>query len=946
MPKFNPRQQQKKLRRHNPVARTESSSRSAASADDARVSKASSDAVPILACLPLQRPSPDSQTSLQEDEQVHRALLGINSLLLSKSSRAALLNPRHKLLVRLTNLLDHPRLEVRKEAAGCLRNLCVEGQWSIREQLWQLGGGVAALAQVKYAAEELGLLPKEGQADGAASDANSRGATTVQKKPEDMNRKERRHAAKAAKAAGGKEADGLDTAVAPVNATHASALAEIEAHELLLLHLSLLENHLTILWCLLEGVDSPVWVTTLNRSIIGSLLTRCIASGAQAVAAPLAGGKIAQREEGQVRAAKVEMSLTAGNLLAAWLEDNAAAAASVAGLPLDLVEQVAAFEQAGNSSLPGTKSRARLEAILERLGHIDPKKGREARDKIEALVRSVETLLPPVATSTTTEKATATATLQSEKLTLGLLSLASTSNLAASLPFALRSWVSVPDSTMTLSQWHTAEAAPRLITLTSTKAAEPTFWEAVREAQTKQVTKERRDLAEASGMDVDVEGDDDADEEALRPSLALRALDDLQLAVELLGEICTAVDDEDVTLAPQVDSGTSTSAEMEHEEAMSDVGSGDGDEDSLDTDQEAEMLALADADRADEVDGPDVDTDAHGDLSMSGAIDQGKPQRSRKDAGDSAWSSSLYAQLITKHNMPGHLLSVAKSAAASVGSDAPLAAHSEDFVLATQSTLASLLSGLAAHAKPPPSHPLESGSREARKVDQFQRWVQSASDEWSALWSALKVWASVGDEQTSDALKVPVWTSLHALLVMHEGAGPLPFDVTPEELKSLFGSTLDVALARSANLTATSAPQDVEAAGYASTTASLVVSSLAYLARSAPASPTAASLEERNRFASDLWLTLLSSAPTVSAAVVTSTLNSLVDTYADETAPWDQTVFQAGNILARLGQGAVVAKVRARARTVDKRRQADVREALDEAVENLVAFIEYRNSLL
>lgn len=953
MPKFKLRQQkQKKLQRHNPVARADPATQSA------RTPKVSSDALPILSSLPFARLAPGAASSLQEDEQIHRSLLGLNSLLLSKASRAALLNPKHKLIHRLTNLLDHRRLEIRKEAAGCLRNLCVEGQWSICEQLWQLGGGVTALAQVKYAATELGLLPKQGQSADVTTSNGPMPAAQAGKKPEDMNRKERRHAAKAARGAGVKGGNAIGPAITLVNATPASALAEIEAHELLLLHYSLLENHLTILWCLLEGVESPTWINTLNRSEIGSLLTPCVAEGVKAFVSPLAGNTILQKEEIKIRAAKVEVALTAANLLTAWLEENSAAAASIAGLPLELVEQVAAFEQARNRSAAGTKSRLRLEAILERFGFIDSTKRREASAPISSLAHAVEALVAESSTEPTAAGPTLPAALQGERMTLGLLSLASMSNLVSSLPMTLRAWIPTPDSSnlSTISQWLATKAAPRLTTLISTQGRNTAFWEAVRSSQEKRPAKERRNLAEASGMDVDVERVGNEDEESLRPSLTLRRLDDLQLAMELLGEICTGADIEEDFLVPAFDegarkSGAANGADEDHMDEDGDA----NDEDSLSTGKEEDMPSLSDADRSDDDDADDktasaaaraegaAGSDVEGNSSMV-TIAANTSKRDRKTAGDLACPSSAYAQLVTRHNLPGLLLNVAQSAAAVDGNQAISSCPSFDFVLATHRTIAALLSGLASHAKPPPSHPLKTGSNQARKVAQFQRWVKSEPEQWQAAWTALKPWAAVSrNDAAGEPLATPVWSGLHALLVMHEGVDPLPFEVASEELKALFGSSLDVALARSGGLTASSMAHDVEAATDAATTACLIVSSLAYLARSASAG---AVLEERNLFAVDLWLTLLSSAPTVSAPVVISTLNSLVDTYADETALWDQMVFRASDVLGRLNSGSVVAKVKERAKTVDKRRQTDVREALDEAIENLIAFMEYRQSLL
>ena len=190
--------------RHNPIAKSSNGTtgkKGPSSSKQQQQQRLSDDAIPLLAHLPLSQSQATAESSsIEEDEKRHRALLGLNPLLLSKASRTALLAPQHQLLQRLLNHLDHPRLEVRKEAAGCLRNLCVQGKWTGREQIWKLGGGVTALAQIEYAAGELGLLPRASKIEQTHQPQVPTDASA--KKPEEMNRKERRHAAKAAAKAG------------------------------------------------------------------------------------------------------------------------------------------------------------------------------------------------------------------------------------------------------------------------------------------------------------------------------------------------------------------------------------------------------------------------------------------------------------------------------------------------------------------------------------------------------------------------------------------------------------------------------------------------------------------------------------------------------------------------------------------------------------------------
>lgn len=71
-------------------------------------------------------------------------------------------------------------------------------------------------------------------------------------------------------------------------------------------------------------------------------------------------------------------------------------------------------------------------------------------------------------------------------------------------------------------------------------------------------------------------------------------------------------------------------------------------------------------------------------------------------------------------------------------------------------------------------------------------------------------------------------------------------------------------------------------------------------------------------------------------------VNGIIDTFADETKPWDGQ-YAALKLHARLKR--VAPAIRSAARTIDKRKQAGLRLAADEAWENLNGFIRYRNNL-
>ncbi|CAK7211816.1 hypothetical protein SCUCBS95973_001252 [Sporothrix curviconia] len=77
-----------------------------------------------------------------------------------------------------------------------------------------------------------------------------------------------------------------------------------------------------------------------------------------------------------------------------------------------------------------------------------------------------------------------------------------------------------------------------------------------------------------------------------------------------------------------------------------------------------------------------------------------------------------------------------------------------------------------------------------------------------------------------------------------------------------------------------------------------------------------------------------------SPAEVVEALNQLFDIYGDEKADCDKEVFWADNLLAALEAG--LPKVKAMAKTIDKRSHGELRTRADEAVLNLGRFIQYK----
>ncbi|KAL2189750.1 hypothetical protein L209DRAFT_702076 [Thermothelomyces heterothallicus CBS 203.75] len=97
---------------------------------------------------------------------------------------------------------------------------------------------------------------------------------------------------------------------------------------------------------------------------------------------------------------------------------------------------------------------------------------------------------------------------------------------------------------------------------------------------------------------------------------------------------------------------------------------------------------------------------------------------------------------------------------------------------------------------------------------------------------------------------------------------------------------------------------------------------------------------EVNREVGVFLMTILSSSETAPPADVVEALNQLFDLYGDEEAPCDAEVFWKDGFLKHLEE--FVPKMRALAKGVDKRTQAELRTRADEALLNLGRFVQYK----
>jgi hypothetical protein len=91
-------------------------------------------------------------------------------------------------------------------------------------------------------------------------------------------------------------------------------------------------------------------------------------------------------------------------------------------------------------------------------------------------------------------------------------------------------------------------------------------------------------------------------------------------------------------------------------------------------------------------------------------------------------------------------------------------------------------------------------------------------------------------------------------------------------------------------------------------------------------------------------LTILASLPNTPATDAVEALDQLFDIYADADYEYDATVFRGDGFLKHLEE--VVPKAKKMAKSVDKRKFPDLREAADDAVTNLGRFIKYKRDEL
>lgn len=250
MPKsgFDPQRHQRKLHRHNPLAKSSASSSAAASpasvasstldalqqaakgagadtsspksskaAKAASNAAATNDIIPLLANLP--DPDAPSASPINLADKVW-ALASVSLLLSVSPTQSAAEVKLHRKLLLSHNLVgrlilalhSHTEVDVRREASGALRNLCVDAGIDVRNELVNKGGIPAILAALRWASNALGFDAAPAASanpsisfvdDAPTQEQDIEAKRALLAKPLDkMNKKEKRHATKLATALG------------------------------------------------------------------------------------------------------------------------------------------------------------------------------------------------------------------------------------------------------------------------------------------------------------------------------------------------------------------------------------------------------------------------------------------------------------------------------------------------------------------------------------------------------------------------------------------------------------------------------------------------------------------------------------------------------------------------------------------------------------------------
>ncbi|SPO24334.1 uncharacterized protein UTRI_03602 [Ustilago trichophora] len=1073
MPKsgFDPQRHQRKVHRHNPLSKSNSSSaapspssvssatldalqqavKAANSPSSSKTTAASNDIVPLLANLPASETPSAAPVNLADKVW---SLASVSLLLSVSPTQSAAEVKHHRKLLLSHNLIgrlilalqSHTEVDVRREASGALRNLCVDSGIDVRNEVVNKGGVPAILAAMRWASNALGF---DASASSSSSNANPAisfldDAPTQEQdleakrallaKPLDkMNKKEKRHATKLATALGktleqvagqGLSAedeqklvfssspgnDAMDTTKGAASGRGEPFLALDSNTRRDLIEMA--ENLVTVVWCLRESGDKAfaklvAW-KWLDQDIVGagaseelsgeglaSWLSSAIALGSRAAAVLSTAGADGSRASSSLSQDTTEtlgalsneelsllldLALASGNALCALTDggeadfvDGLLSRKPASPLPKSSKKKSSSFKSDFSSSASAPVSQSldeqpssatrRLTAIQSALTLLQAcvNTDQTGIDKLKRYVLAQTTMLGVLSAGIFRNIAAAVDT----KAAASSRGKSSRKHGGANATSVTSANIFVGEG-VTLKKFEESVILPTLARLLA----------GVDMPKLAHDLDGRGDVNEAVSLDSN--NKDGLDEAALRMKLQGKAEEKAQtlmLALEVVAEMAASLDSR---------AGGSGADDEEEEEWLEDP---EADEEVDDEDMDM---------GSDDEDDEDKEEDMDAVLSKKEDDDMGL--RSNSNANDTFADAvkrsgtlpfEAYAPILTSlfsassnDSLTAALLALARpfeasfpSLRSSGPSDKPTSGLLRGLHLRSLSVLNNLLLRLATFSPPPPSQPA-TDPKLLRRIAAFRNWAQTLpqsatlAEVWGTLFDVAKGCASVPAVATAGAGIVStandsdgVIGSAGSLATASNGNGEGLDGLgmvetcigTMWSLARILEGSVALSSASNSPVTVsdpTASTSEIITAlvsGYTSaSTDSMRVKCILLLSTIARSPQIHPSL---NAFLGNFLVSILESIPEhpssstsgTTAESMVAAINGIIDTYADETSPYDATAFRSANLLGRLR--LTVFRCKALARQIDRRKQISLRASAEEALDNLTGFIQYRQSL-
>lgn len=675
------------------------------------------DVLPVLKSLPLD----NSAAAEVPQSDVLWALTSLAGFLSSKAQRTELLHPKHDIVARILVHLHAERpIEVRDAASGCLRNLCIEAGGKARKMLETRECLSACLAEVRVAAEDLDLIERSDRdvasRASAATHAAAQAEALLNKPASEMNRKERRHAAKAEAAAAKRRqqhvprqsvpAEVQDVQNNPPPSVAASPQQPQLSDEHLLACCSHLNNLAAVLWCLAEMSSTAmglcersapllcrVFARTTERAVESTRALRSSAAPPTTRDAQAENGTkmidVGKRDRQQLDRTYIELGVTCLNALVTLSESNARVCAALIGIaPQEL-----------HSALKGKKKSL----ILDAEGAFDASTRATGKQSVQALQAAVAALHGEASISANGATFESGA-LKRQSTTLGLLALACLHNTQTALPSSLHGAVSLAskgEEPLTIAQFEMREGLQCLHKLTS-DAQEASLGSVIEGLKGPASTVEHTSSA----------GDPPSTSKQRQAEDDINALN---LGLEVLAELA---------------------GYREGWNALEKGSRGTGDELEVDDMSDEEMMDEGDDDNDDTIPGGGEDDEmasTGGDIidREGSAVALGSGFEQRRIA--AFFAPALFNNISRLAFYSGERIASSQEHADSA--DATGASALRGICIRSLSVLSNALLALASFARPPPSQPVASPAQEAQ-IAAFQAWLTSPTiaAELGQLW--------------------------------------------------------------------------------------------------------------------------------------------------------------------------------------------------------------------